>query len=709
MTRKTETRWLKWVLALFASGLWCTDSRGTGSVASQYETTPPRTNSIQWEDHQRMLKERQEQNRLRIAINPEATSSNVSRQGALNAGKNLPTTTAQVQPPPAGPGGFQKSLFFIVVLGVAGVYLTRKFAPEVVADINQRYNPWATVPEPESVRANGQNVRAETESFDKFVTAFRVGPSAPPEHAKQSDVDLVKAFYGSAAALIARQRVLLQDIVRETGGLVRQKLLSALRAEMNLMREVSDFPDAHPVWQLATALEGLLKQLTDKMGNVTPSALRTVVGGVDLLDGLCATGLQPQLLTDQPLRFLVVDDDMISRHALSFALEKAFTQPELATDAVTALARAGEQAYDVIFLDVQMPGMDGFELCLKIRESALNRNTPVVFVSSQGDFIARSRSTLSGGNDLMGKPFLTFEVTVKALTLALHGRLHGRAPKLERGWELMDPLLQTFVEAPLPAAGAEPAPRASLADTKEFTEAFLARALKQVDPLRELGRQLSLAVGDAARQALLVDAFLRVNSLTAKTECKIYHPAHQLCAALDGLLHKLLEEARHSTPSALATFTAGVELLADLCAPGVKMDLASHPPVELLVVDDDLISRRTLAGALQTTFRRPESAESGEAAVALAAERAFDVIFLDVVMPGMDGYATCAKIRGTIVNRNTPVVFVTGQQAEAVREQMNRVGGNDLLEKPFLTAEINVKAFTYVLRGRLQRGRAAVT
>ena len=315
---------------------------------------------------------------------------------------------------------------------------------------------------------------------------------------------------------------------------------------------------------------------------------------------------------------------------------------------------------------------------------------------------------MSGGNDLMGKPFLTFEVTVKALTLALHGRLHGRAPKLERGSELMDPLLQTFAEPPAAAAGFELAPRAPLAKTKEFTEAFLSRALKHIEPLRELGRQLPLAAEDTARQALLVDGFLRINSLTAKTECDIYHPAYQMCAALDGLLHKLLEDAKHATPATLATVAAAIELLQDLCGPGIKMDLASHPPIELLVVDDDLIARRALTGVLQTTFRRPESVESGEAALALAAERAFDVIFLDVVMPGMDGFAVCTKIRSTIANRNTPVVFVTGTPDADAQERMKRSGGNDLLGKPFLTPEITVKALTCALRGRLQRGRAAV-
>jgi len=51
--------------------------------------------------------------------------------------------------------------------------------------------------------------------------------------------------------------------------------------------------------------------------------------------------------------------------ALSFALKKAFNEPDLAPDGETALALAARQTYDVIFVDVEMPGMDGFELCKK--------------------------------------------------------------------------------------------------------------------------------------------------------------------------------------------------------------------------------------------------------------------------------------------------------------------------------------------------------
>jgi CheY-like chemotaxis protein len=120
---------------------------------------------------------------------------------------------------------------------------------------------------------------------------------------------------------------------------------------------------------------------------------------------------------------LVADDDLVARRAITCALQTAYEKPENVESGEAALALAREEIFDVIFLDVQMPRMDGFTASARIRETGRNRTTPVVFVTGQSDFKSRAQATLSGGNDLMGKPFLTAEVTVKALTFALRGRL----------------------------------------------------------------------------------------------------------------------------------------------------------------------------------------------------------------------------------------------------------------------------------------------
>ena len=243
-------------------------------------------------------------------------------------------------------------------------------------------------------------------------------------------------------------------------------------------------------------------------------------------------------------------------------------------------------------------------------------------------------------------------------------------------------------------------------ETDEITNAFLIRASKQLDPLWELCQTILQIPNKETRQTLLADGFLRINSLLPKPGPEVVHPAYQMSAALEGLLRKMLQNSKHATPSALDTMATAVALLNDLCVPGLKADLAINPPIHMLVVDDDLVARRTLVGALQTAFKKPESAENGEAALALALGKPFDVIFLDVVMPGMDGFEVCARIRNTVPNRATPVVFVTGQSDFDARAQMSRNGGDDLIGKPFLTSEITVKALTFALRGRLQQLKA---
>jgi len=132
----------------------------------------------------------------------------------------------------------------------------------------------------------------------------------------------------------------------------------------------------------------------------------------------------------------------------------------------------------------------------------------------------------------------------------------------------------------------------------------------------------------------------------------------------------------------------------------VQPELA-NPPVRILVVDDEPIARRALVAATQSCFARPDSADSGETALALAEERQFDLIFLDVRMPGMDGFTTCSKVHETKANQRTPVVFVTSHSDSESRSQAAASGGCGFISKPVLGKEILLVALTFILRGRL--------
>ncbi len=704
---------------------------------SQDEELAPKHNYYLQERNQRFASERQEQFRKRVAMKDAVGDEVFDEYAAKQAGAITPIPSSATSEMSV------RILLAAAVILLAGVLVVRKLAPEIFNAINKRFNPWAQTPG--AVARLSAKVRAEDEAFSEFLAAFQAGPSAVAgvdQSSARAETDALKVFFANAPKAIRELQKRSVEICGATSS-AQRGLLADLRRDLRALKGEAGIPELLPVWQMASALEGLVKQLTDKASNITNSTLRTVAAGVDLLEALAVPGVPKELLANPPFRLLAVDDDQISRNAVSLALKKAFTAPDLAENAESALALVADQAYDVIFLDVQMPGLNGFELCTKIHDTVTNANTPVVFVTCHSDFEARAKSTLCGGSDLISKPFLTFEITVKALTLALRRRLqshahaaggstktndtrNSRRQTAETATDILtDEKIQYLPEKvigakssavsgsptalPVPAPQAEAAPLAQAqpdeSSPKKLLQAFMHRAAANLGPMRELIQSTFTTVDEGVRQEMLGDFFLRFNALVPEGIPAEAHPALSLTTALESLLTKLLANPKSCNSSTLLTVATAVDLLIQLCSPGVNADLATNPPVHLLVVDDDPVARRGITGALQIAFGKPENADSGNAAIALATKKSFDAIFLDVEMPDMDGFTTCMRIREAGQNRSTPVIFVTAHNDFKSRVQSSVSGGNDLLGKPFLPAEIKVKALTFALQGRLQKSK----
>ncbi|HUC86516.1 MAG TPA: response regulator, partial [Candidatus Acidoferrales bacterium] len=154
----------------------------------------------------------------------------------------------------------------------------------------------------------------------------------------------------------------------------------------------------------------------------------TIAAAVDFLGFLFEKGTLPGRQEMPVSKILVVDDEAISRRAIVYALEKAKLKSVNLDDPQQALQLLTESDFDLVFLDVDMPNMSGFELCAKLRAMPLHKKTPVVFVTSLNDFDSRTNSTMAGGNDFIGKPFLFIELTVKALIHVMRNRFQARQP-----------------------------------------------------------------------------------------------------------------------------------------------------------------------------------------------------------------------------------------------------------------------------------------
>lgn len=234
--------------------------------------------------------------------------------------------------------------------------------------------------------------------------------------------ELTEAFNNAKIDTISTLRKHVHGFTKTADDTLRMQALLELYRKIHSLTGSAGIAGFTAVSQFTAALEVLLKELYDKPKNINASTMRTVVYSVDFLAELFKNNSpQPEPISTSGI--LVVDDEILSRRAVTYALEKAGLKSVSVEDPLVALRLATENAYDLIFLDVQMPGLDGFELCSKIRAMPTNKTTPVIFVTSLTDFKSRARSSLSGGTDLIAKPFMFIELAVKALTHVIRGRV----------------------------------------------------------------------------------------------------------------------------------------------------------------------------------------------------------------------------------------------------------------------------------------------
>lgn len=116
--------------------------------------------------------------------------------------------------------------------------------------------------------------------------------------------------------------------------------------------------------------------------------------------------------------------------------------------------------------------------------------------------------------------------------------------------------------------------------------------------------------------------------------------------------------------------------------PGEYRELFHAPDAKLLVVDDTEMNITVIQSLLKRTGIQIDSASSGKEAIKLAMEKAYDVIFIDHMMPDMDGIETLRAIRETGESKNSPAVALTANAISGAREMYLDAGFTDYLSKP---------------------------
>lgn len=202
------------------------------------------------------------------------------------------------------------------------------------------------------------------------------------------------------------------------------RLLNDIAGHAQVYAELARTCGLAATYQVGTALAGLTQELFRYPEQVNPTILRTVHQGVEFLATLPKLGNLAQAKDPATATVYAVDDDPDNCECIRMAMETAMVRTTSVQDPSQAVIQLASMPCDLIFLDVSMPGMDGFELCTEIRNMALHMNTPVIFLTGLTSAENRVQSNMSGGNEFVGKPFLLGELTLKALMLMMKAQLH---------------------------------------------------------------------------------------------------------------------------------------------------------------------------------------------------------------------------------------------------------------------------------------------
>jgi len=123
-------------------------------------------------------------------------------------------------------------------------------------------------------------------------------------------------------------------------------------------------------------------------------------------------------------RVLVVDDEKLIVKGIRFSLEQDGMEVDCAYDGIEAIEKAKEKEYDVVLLDVMLPGHDGFEVCQAIREFS---EMPIIMLTAKGGDMDKILGLEYGADDYITKPFNILEV--KARIKAIMRRNSRKAAK----------------------------------------------------------------------------------------------------------------------------------------------------------------------------------------------------------------------------------------------------------------------------------------
>ena len=223
----------------------------------------------------------------------------------------------------------------------------------------------------------------------------------------------LKTMIEAAPEAINAMRVAMHGFIKEPQN---SDLLFDLFRQIHNVSERTSLVGLNAIYRMTAALEAFVYDLYAMPEQVNPSVIRTVSQSIDFLATLFEEKNVRRAQDPTTSDVLVVDDEADARKLIETAMDMVGLKITCAAEAEMAMTILEDNPFDLIFLDINLPQTSGFDICAHVRGLEDHKKTPIVFLTGMTTLQNRAKSSLSGGNDFVGKPFNILELGVKALT-----------------------------------------------------------------------------------------------------------------------------------------------------------------------------------------------------------------------------------------------------------------------------------------------------
>lgn len=426
------------------------------------------------------------------------------------------------------------------------------------------------------------------------------------------------------------------------------------------------------------------------------------------------------------MKILVVEDSATLRHAMGGYITSAGHTPVFAKSGEEGLQMLENTAFDMIIMDVEMPGLNGFETTRLMREWLGDHWIPIIFVTGKSEEESFAEGIDAGGDDYLIKPVSPVILKAKISALGRISEMRDQMQKLNAELEKLsqrDSLTGCYNRRTFHEQAKQLWSQAARDQTP------IAVLMLDIDHFKLYNDHYGHPAGDSCLKQVakaLQESINRPCDLLARyggEEFILLLPDTDLAGARRvgetirqniaslSVRHAASKTSNHVTVSigcSTSHFTTGRTLEdlinhADQMLYQAKADgrdrlaLEEFSPHKTVLIADDDTDTLTLISEQLQNHCNIVTTESGKDCLELAKELQPDLILMDIRMPEMNGPEICRQLRAENTTASIPVIFISSMDRSEQVRLGKEVGANECIEKPLDEKQLVAKVNRFLL------------